>query len=467
MRDREQIAVLKVPLSVSKESEEILDGQSRICNWLYNHLLEHANALREEYCKTQNPEIVKVLYTKRGLRDLIPTLKKENPFLKVVYSAPLKNAALRLSASIQTYQKSRRVKLGKKSGWPSFRSWKRNWFSLLYDEPNKGYRIQGNRLILSLGMGMDRRQRHLEVFFKETKIFKDKEIRNLRIVKQEGVFYAVFTVRVIVPELKKIEKALALDPNHKNLAYGVGTDEQAIEISSPSWLKKIDKRIDECISKRDRCKKRSQKIISSKASSYWIPSRRWAKFNRLVERLRRKRREQTKTFLFTIAQALFKRYDLVAIGDYTPDGTGETKQMRRAMNNQSLIGRFKDVLSWVSLKSGKRFYEYDEKGTTRTCHVCGYVVEGGLSPEIREWECDACTSSHIRDENAAKNGLKKVLRDLTLENLVPGSGLVLHKRWAWCARPSGVFTTLRGQCSDNVAAPRNSTKDMIVLDQNI
>ena len=93
--------------------------------------------------------------------------------------------------------------------------------------------------------------------------------------------------------------------------------------------------------------------------------------------------------------------------------------------------------------------EYDEKGTTRTCHACGYVVEGGLCPSIRDWSCPGCSVEHIRDENAAINGYRKILRDLkqteeTKVSSVPCSGLVsIQKRCVWRVLPSGVVT-LRG-----------------------
>jgi len=64
--------------------------------------------------------------------------------LKVVHSSPLKNTALRLSDAIQTHQKSKKGKRkGKEVGWPKFRSWKQKWFSLFYDEPEKGFKIEG------------------------------------------------------------------------------------------------------------------------------------------------------------------------------------------------------------------------------------------------------------------------------------------------------------------------------------
>ena len=81
--------------------------------------------------------------------------------------------------------------------------------------------------------------------------------------------------------------------------------------------------------------------------------------------------------------------------------------------------------------------------------VSMYNAEG-LCPSIRTWECPDCQTIHIRDENAAQNGLKQVLRDLikkseTLVSLVPSSGLVsVIERWAWRVLPSGVQKTLRG-----------------------
>src|SRR5208337_5417596 len=96
----------------------------------------------------------------------------------------------------------------------------------------------------------------------------------------------------------------------------------------------------------------------------------------------------------------------------------------------------KKVLLWTARKSGKVCIEFDEKGTTRTCHACGYVHAEGLSPSIRRWPCPACQTGHIRDENAAINGLRKVIRNLPQEYgtnvpIVPCSGLVsVEERWA-------------------------------------
>ena len=130
-------SAVKMPLLVGEQEAAILDSQSKIANWLYNKLLEQANALRKQYRETQDKQVGLTLYTERGLRNLIPGLKAQHPFVKVVYSSVLKNAALRLSKAIRDYQDGKHGRRANIVNWPRFRAWKRNWFSLQYDEPWK------------------------------------------------------------------------------------------------------------------------------------------------------------------------------------------------------------------------------------------------------------------------------------------------------------------------------------------
>jgi len=245
---------------VSDESTGLaLDGQSKICNWLYNHLLETANNLRQQYREAQANAIASVLYTKRGFRDLIPDLKKDHPFLKTVHSKPLKNAALRLSETIQAYQKSRKGKRkGKRIQWPKFRKWKQDWFSLLYCEPWNGYKVEDGNLILSLGKGEDGKQLKLTVPLKESSALAGKKVKTLEVVKEYGRFYACFTVEAPEKPKKPIQKVVAIDPNHKNLGYAVDTDNAGIEIKSVQrFIKRSQSKIDYLKSRRT-CVKRNR-----------------------------------------------------------------------------------------------------------------------------------------------------------------------------------------------------------------
>jgi len=432
-------SALKMRLEVDEHTAAVLDGQSRIANWLYNRLLEEANELHRQFQETQDPEAARVLYTEYGLRNLIPALKREHPFLQTVHSSVLKNAALRLSSAIREHQKGRRGERAGPVSWPKFRSWKRKWFSLQYDEPWKGYRLAGQTLVLSLGMALDeatgkRRRVHVSVRLAEALPgwFDPEKVRQLRLVKEGRQFYAVFTVERQVPARRVVERVIAVDPNHKNLGYGVGSDGVATEIFNPWFLKALDRRIDEVKSLRDRCKAQSVRVERDDGTEGWRPSRRWRKLNERLDELWRVRREQTKVYLYTVANRLYREYDAVFVGNYTPHGGGISTGMRRAMNNQSLIGRFKETLAWVAVRSGKVYGEWDEDGSTRTCHVCGDEVPGGIPPGVREWTCPGCGARHLRDENAAMNGLAQVLKELE----VPCSGrlggeIAVGTRRAW------------------------------------
>ena len=171
-------------------------------------------------------------------------------------------------------------------------------------------------------------------------------------------------------------------------------DGHAIEVASPKWLKSRDTQLDELQAKRDRCDKKSCKVeITDKLGSatghyYYKPSRRWKSLDRALKKSYRKRREQTKTFMFTITHQLVASYDCIGIGDYAPKNLGYSTKMRRAMNNRSLQGKFKDVLSWVGKKSGKTVIVYDKKGRQKHVMIVtwsykvalSHVLESGNAP---------------------------------------------------------------------------------------
>ena len=424
--------VIKLPLVVTPEVDRILEGQSRIQNWMYNHLLDHANKLKKEFLNTRDEKIANIIYTKRGLRNLIPELKKEYPFLMSVHSSPLKNAALRLSSSIQDYQKCKKGRRkGEETGWPKFRSVKSKFFSLLYDEPNKGFKIDGRELTVSLGVDKSGKRLKVKVLLKKSlNSFGELDVKNLRIVKQNGKYSVCICVtRKILPP-KEIKKVASIDPNHVNLGHLVSTDGQSIEIENAYFLKTLQRQIDSIKSRRDRCKRKSKQVKKSNGKSQYIPSRRWIFFNNKLDRLYNLRREQTKVFLYTVAGKIYSKFDLVSVGDYTPKGGGLNRKMRRSMNNESLIGRFKSTLKWVAERDGKHYCEWNEMFSTKTCSSCGHILETALTPNKRSWICPECKVTHLRDENASVNGLKR-----TLKKMVPCSGLSLNidnlERCAW------------------------------------
>ena len=66
--------------------------------------------------------------------------------------------------------------------------------------------------------------------------------------------------------------------------------------------------------------------------------------------------------MYSIAHALYRRYDLVMIGDYTPtNGTAPFDHMKRSMLNQEKIGEFRRILEWVAAKRQKYYVMANER----------------------------------------------------------------------------------------------------------
>jgi len=416
----------KVRLMTDAEEAGRLDGQSKICNWLQNQLKDQVEArLTELFLMKWLPiddevltkKLLSEVYSEIGLRNLVPRLKEKHPFLRCVHSSPLKNIALRMAKAIAAHRKSKTgERAGPTVGWIKYKSWAKNWTSLEYDEPRKGWDVSQFGW-LKLTFGTDREGNRLSLRLRMVKPPKHiAQARTCRIIREgKDRYYAVFTFT----KAKKVEKPLPrlvyIDPNLKNFGYALDTEGKAFEIQNLQRLQEVERTLDRLRAKRDKCEKKSQWVdhvhADSTISTHWRPSRKWTKLDRVITQLEIKVREQRKHFRFSLANQLFRHYGVVGIGDYVPanEDHGKGRKYNRAIRNRSMHGQFKDTLKWMATRSGKRAVVLDETGTTRTCHACKHVVEGGIHPSIREWDCPQCGTHHLRDENASQNGLRKLL----------------------------------------------------------
>ncbi len=396
----------KIEVLFPKEYVLILDSQSRMCNWLYNHLLEMTI---NDYTNNNNK---KELLKGRNLRNEVPILKQEYKFLNNIHSSPLKNTAIRLK---ETYKRFFKRGLG----YPKFKSWKENWFSLFYDEPNKGFKIlESEKLQISLGVNENKNRLKITGQLKENLHLQSTDIiKNFRLCKQQGNrFYAIFCIERIEIEKKEVKKWIAIDPNHKNFFVAIDNNGVSYEFEKLNQLKYWDKVIDKLKSKRDLCMKKSKMITTKTSKNYYLPSKRWLRLNKVLNSIYNKRREQIKSACYSIANWIAKNYDYVAIGDYTPSlNTAIVKNMHRSMLNQEVIGKFRIILEWVMNRSGKQYSKVNEKNTTKTCCICGHKEK--KNPSIREFVCPSCMNKIGRDINSGVNIAKK-------DNLLSGSDYV-------------------------------------------
>ena len=351
-------------------------------------------------------------YEKRGeslaenkyeLRNQVPCLKSDYPFLTTVYSSPTKNTAFRLYNAFQKF-------FAGENDHPKFRSWKKKWFSLYYDEPGKGYKLLDDRT-LKIALGADKNNKRMYVYGKlqESLNLRDKDqIKTFRLCKQQGDrFYAIFTVERI-PVEKEIdkEKWIAIDPNHKNFFVAVDYQGDTYTFEKLEILKYWDQVIDRIKSKRDLCQRKATLVTENKGKNYYLPSRRWSRLNDALNRAYHCRREQIKSASFSIANFIAREYDHVAIGDYTPSlDTAIYDRMHRSMLNQEIIGKFRKILEWIMIRSGKSCSIVEETNTTKECCICGDLKK--KSPDIRSFVCQECKTALDRDINSAVNIAKK------------------------------------------------------------
>ena len=450
--------VRKVPIRfLCEEDQGFLDSQSRMANKLANLLIQE---IRDTYWllnhgyglgwlnEERESQLLRSIHNAYEFRNKVVEIKKKHPFFTKAHSSVLKNVALDVHQSLVNKREGRAKRI-------KFKSWKRQWTSLEYEEKGKGWKILENPgrqsdLRISFGKGANGKQMSITVGLEGNPHSLGKA-RSCRIVKDAGKYYAIFGFKR-KPKAAKVprhhKKLAYLDPNIKNFAYGLDLEGNAFEIANP--CKSLEKRIDKLKSKRDRCQKQTPVWIDEAGldgvvRTSFRSSRRYFKLEQAVNRLQDKLREKRKHFIYSVINQLFSRYDEVVVGDYVPEACdhGMGPAMNRALNNRAMHGSFKAALLHGAKKRGKRAAVQDERGSTRTCHACLKVVEEGIHPKIRVWRCRGCQVVHLRDENSDQNGLRVYGENQgPSRNLfLPRSGhpVVVLARCDWEFLPDGGF----------------------------
>ena len=149
----------KVELLLTENDKRIIDSQSKTLNYLYNMLLDKVET---EY-KENNKSTLLYGY---NLRNQIPQIKEEKPYLYTTHSSPLKNVALKLKQSYQMFFKG----INKH---PNYLSFKKKFFSLYYDEPNKGIKIEDRNVKISLGKDINNKRLYVNTHIFRLRSYKD------------------------------------------------------------------------------------------------------------------------------------------------------------------------------------------------------------------------------------------------------------------------------------------------------
>ncbi len=377
----------KIRLEVSEQDAAPLDFMQGKCRGLYNWWVMR---LRDGEKWPGWREAKKTLQAS----------KEYDPELKWVYGKLLHEVYFRLDGAMKAF--FRRVQNGEAPGFPRVRP-RRNFFTLCY--PAMYVQVEGKHITLPTGGGRNWGPKHFPdvvatlteeapTCYKEVAISRDAQ----------GHYYASFSHEV-AEETREHDGVLAIDLGIKTLATGVNEEGRFYHIGGFKGGRWHNKQLDKIRSKRDRCKK---------------GSRRYLYLSKIYQRVSAQKRNKQKDSLHKashlIAHVLVER--TVVIGDLSQRQMVMNKHkernqhLNRAVFNDWMLYTFVQMLVYKCVLYGKELVVLDERDTSKMCSGCGKLQAMPLWKRTYRCPHEDCRLVMDRDENSARNILKRYVARL-------------------------------------------------------
>jgi len=358
----------KYRLFPTKRQQTILDKTLEECCWLYNHFLKERKTSWGKNKKSLS-------YHSQTVS--IPRLKKKRPSLTSVYSQVLQNVAMRVDLAFKAF--FRRVKTGKKPGYPRFKG--KGWYdSITY--PQTGFKIEKNKLNLSK-IGSVKIKLHRPI--KGT-------IKTCTIRRQTGKWYACFSIEYEPKPLQKSEKAVGIDVGLESFA----TLSNGEKIKNPRFFKTDQKAL----------AKAQRKLSKQNEGS---PERKRVK--KIISRIHERIANRRNNFCHQEARKLVNRFGIICIEDLNINKIKRDnfRNINRSINDVAW-GRFAQYLAYKAESAGRQLIRVNPAYTSQTCSRCGYRQVKKLLDRIHH--CSLCNFKIDRDHNASLNILALGLQSI-------------------------------------------------------
>jgi putative transposase len=405
----------KFRLSPTKEQIAMLKQHGGNSRFVWNKLLEYANATKKETGKYPNQFL---------LQKQILQLKKANDFISISHSQPIQINAMRLADTFaRTFSpetiglrnkkaaranaikdEEKKVKALEKAlnfGFPKFKSRNKSNDSLFYPQ---NFIIKKSRIHFPK-LGWISYIKHRDI---------EGEPKSITITRDGNQYYVS-----VMCELK-IKEKIKPDLDKANIAgIDVGLDVFAVlsdggEIKNPRTLKRHLKKL---IRENRRLARKDLKDTGKK--TFYGKEIKESSKNRdkqiiKVQNLHRKIRNIRKDFLHKTSHHIITTYDGVITE--TLDILGMLKKSSRAMNRSILDVSWYEFIRQLEYKSSwnsKYFCKIDQYfPSTQKCSKCGSLAH--LKLEDRVYSCPVCGAVMGRDANASvniKNEGMRILRN--------------------------------------------------------
>ncbi len=398
----------KVKIKPTKEQEEILWILAENCRLVYNFALAERKKWWEKsqrLPKKKKDKENKPTYNKQSKQ--LPKLKEKYPRYQRNYSKTLQDALRQLEADYRSFYTLRNN--GDKEAQPPGFKGKKYFTTMHYNQ--KGFKIEENKITFTHFYPTKETKDKVNLSFEmqgkfDFKGMKVKQITIYQIHKTKE-FYLSIIYEPSTQEYQDNGIYQAIDLGVMNIVAAVNSHEgKTIIIKNKRVEKYWQPKIEEIQSKRDHCKKYSNK---------------WHWFNDKMWKMIKKQANQRKDFQHKVSKKIVEntKANTIIIGDLNVKVMSRSlkgdkknvKSLHRNMQSSGSLGRFARFLTYKAEKRGKIVIRFSERGTSKSCCYC-MNKENRLLSE-RTISCD-CGLVIKRDTNGAVNILQRFFTLLAL-----------------------------------------------------
>jgi putative transposase len=298
----------------------------------------------------------------------LPEIKKDRPELAQIHSQVIQDALKRVESAFDGF--FRRVKEGRKPGYPRFRSSSR-YDSFRY--PQSGFTLNGRKLRLSkIGKVKVHLSRPIE-----------GEIKTCAIKREADGWYVIFSVEEPKKEVAPAPKeSVGVDVGIESFA--TLSDDEAAPISNPRYFRRAEKDL-----------KKAQRRVSRRVKG----SQGRKKAVRLLAKKHLKVKRQRRDFHFKEARKLVSQYQSVKVEDLNIQGMVRNHHLAKSISDAGW-GQFIEIVIFKAEEAGRKVIKVNPSYTSQDCSRCGYRNQITLATRV--YQCSKCRLVIHRDRNGAK-----------------------------------------------------------------